>query len=130
MNTDAQTAAHILVVEDEPSMQVLLRHHLTRAGFRVTLVPNGLDAKEILQEQEFDLICSDVMMSGVDGIELCRWTKGQEKLKNIPFILLSSRAQNMDKEVGIEAGADVYLTKPFDVQELVNILKRLTGTTA
>lgn len=130
MSTDAQTAAHILVVEDEPSMQVLLRHHLTRAGFRVTLVPNGLDAKEILLKQQFDLICSDVMMSGVDGIELCGWAKERDDLKDIPFILLSSRAQNMDKEVGIDAGADVYLTKPFDVQELVNTLKRLTGQTA
>lgn len=128
MSTEAQTTAHILVVEDEPSMQVLLRHHLTKAGFHVTLVPNGLDAKEILSENRFDLICSDVMMSGIDGIELCQWVKGREGLKEIPFILLSSRAQNMDKEVGIEAGADVYLTKPFDVQELVTTLHRLTGS--
>ena len=118
---------HILVVEDEPSMQVLLRHHLKRAGFHVTLVPNGLEAKELLGREKFDLICSDVMMSGIDGIELCRWAKAVESLRNTPFVLLSSRAQHMDRELGIDAGADFYLTKPFDVKELLDSLKGLTN---
>ena len=116
----------ILVVEDEPSMQVLLLHHLTQVGFQVVLVSNGLDAQKRLTEEQFDLVCSDVMMSGIDGISLCRWAKSQETFRTLPFILLSSRAQHIDKEAGIEAGADVYLTKPFDVQQLVAIIKRFT----
>lgn len=121
------TQPKILVVEDESSMQVLLRYHLNQAGFHVTLVSNGLEAKDTLRENRFELICSDVMMSGIDGVELCRWVRCQDHLRDVPFILLSSRAQSRDQEIGIEAGADVYLTKPFDVQELVTILKRLAN---
>ena len=118
---------NVLIVEDEPSMQVLLRHHLLRAGFDVTLAPNGLEGKNLLEERTFDVICSDVMMSGIDGIQLCRWTKGEERLRGSPFVLLSSRAQNVDLEAGLKAGADVYLTKPFDVQKLVETLRSLAS---
>lgn len=115
-----------LVVEDEPSMQILLRFHLSRAGYDVTVASNGLEGKAMLEERNFDIICSDVMMSGIDGIELCGWAKSQDGIKDIPFVLLSSRAQATEKEIGIEAGADAYLTKPFDVEDLIMILNNLT----
>lgn len=126
MNTNLQ----ILVVEDEPSMQVLLKHVLGRAGYDITVVHNGLDAKKILMERSFDLICSDVMMSGIDGIQLCTWAHQQQSIREIPFIILSSRAQNGERELGIEAGADAYLTKPFDVQELVRTFDKLIAQRA
>jgi twitching motility two-component system response regulator PilH len=115
----------VLVVEDEPSMQVLLRHVLGRAGYEVSLATNGPEAKKILLERQFDLICSDVMMSGFDGIQLCTWVNQQPELRNIPFIILSSRAQLGERELGMRAGADAYLTKPFDVEELVMTLRSI-----
>lgn len=120
-----QNTYNILVVEDEPAMQVLLRHNLNRAGFRVQLVDNGLAAQELLGTQKFDIICSDVMMSHMNGVELCAWVKTQPHLEHIPFVLLSSRAQRGDRELGLQAGADRYLTKPFDVPALISMLQGL-----
>ncbi len=116
----------VLVVEDEPSMQILLKYTLRRAGFQVTLAINGAVARDMLGTQRFDVICSDVMMSGLDGMELCSWIKDQPELRDTPVVLLSSRAQQGDRDLGIEAGADVYMTKPFDVEELVTTLRRLS----
>lgn len=113
----------VLVVEDEPNMQVLLRHVLSRAGYEITLAPDGPNAKELLLSRKFDLICSDVMMSGIDGIQLCRWVNQQEALRDIPFVILSSRAQHGERELGMQAGANAYLTKPFDIQELIATLQ-------
>lgn len=113
----------VLVVEDEPSMQVLLRHILSRAGYDITLATNGPEAKELLLQREFDLICSDVMMSGIDGIQLCTWVNEQPQLRDIPFVILSSRAQHGEREMGMRAGANAYLTKPFDVAELLETLQ-------
>jgi CheY-like chemotaxis protein len=113
----------VLVVEDEPSMQVLLRHILSRAGYEITLATNGPEAKEFLLHRQFDLICSDVMMSGIDGIQLCTWVNEQPQLRDIPFVILSSRAQHGEREQGMRAGANAYLTKPFDVAELLETLQ-------
>jgi CheY-like chemotaxis protein len=116
---------HVLVVEDEPSMQILLRYILNRAGYDITLATNGPEAKELLLKHSFDLICSDVMMSGIDGIQLCTWVNEQPALRDIPFVILSSRAQHGERELGMRAGADAYLTKPFDVEELLETLRSL-----
>jgi two-component system, OmpR family, response regulator len=121
--------ASVLVVEDDPNMQTLLEHVLLWAGFNVTIADNGLVAKEKLSSDHYDLICSDVMMSGIDGIQLCIWVKSQESLRHIPFILLSARAQNGEKEVGLQAGADAYMTKPFDILELEQTLKKILSRT-
>ncbi|MDB5035935.1 MAG: Response regulator [Chlorobi bacterium] len=119
------TKPEVLVVEDEPSMQILLRHVLAKAGYTITVAPNGLEAKKILGGRTFDLICSDVMMSGIDGIQLCTWAHQQEGIRDIPFIILSSRAQHGERELGMEAGANAYLTKPFDIEELVKMFETL-----
>lgn len=119
----------ILVVEDETSMQILLKHLLTRAGFDVTMAANGMEAKDILAKRRFDIICSDVMMSGIDGIQLCTWVKKQDSLKDIPFVILSSRAQHGEKELGIQAGADAYLTKPFDIHDLLATIHKVLDQT-
>lgn len=120
-----QHNGHVLVVEDEPSMQTLLRHTFARAGYNVTVAPNALEALEFLENGGTDIICSDVMMSGMDGIAFCRQVKQSDGLRDIPFILLSSRAQRGDRELGLEAGADAYMTKPFDLLELAATVGRL-----
>jgi two-component system chemotaxis sensor kinase CheA len=114
---------HVLVVEDEPSMQILLRHVLNRAGYDISLATNGPEAKALLLAGDYDLICSDVMMSGIDGIQLCTWVNAQPGLRDIPFVILSSRAQHGEREEGMRAGADAYLTKPFDIEELLVTLQ-------
>lgn len=107
-------------------MQTLLRHLLQAAGFTVTLAVNGLQAQDILAERpHIDIILSDVMMSGIDGIQFCRWVKEQSDLRDIPFIILSSRAQHKEREVGLQAGADAYMTKPFDVQILLDTIREV-----
>lgn len=120
-----QHNGHVLVVEDEPSMQTLLRHTFSRAGYDVTVTPNAIEALEFLESGGTDIICSDVMMSGMDGITFCRHVKQNDGLRKIPFILLSSRAQRGDRELGLEAGADAYMTKPFDLLELAATVGRL-----
>jgi DNA-binding response OmpR family regulator len=119
MNNDTRD---VLIVEDEKHMQRLLSHLLERAGFNVTLASSGVQAKQILDARVFDLICSDVMMSGIDGLQLCSWVKEQDRLSQIPFVILSSRAQPGDKERGMSAGADAYLTKPFEIHQLMRTL--------
>jgi DNA-binding response OmpR family regulator len=115
----------VLVVEDEPSMQVLLRHILVRAGYDITMATDCYQAQDILARRRFDLICSDVMMSGINGLELCRWFHQQPGAYATPFILLSSRAQEGEREEGLQAGASAYLTKPFDIGELLAIFSEL-----
>jgi CheY-like chemotaxis protein len=115
----------VLVVEDEPSMQVLLMHVLVRAGYSITMAIDGHQAQENLTRSSFDLICSDVMMSGINGLELCRWFHRQPEGYATPFVLLSSRAQEGEREQGLQAGANAYLTKPFDIGELLAIFSEL-----
>ena len=117
-----KTYRKILVVEDEKSMQILLRHALAREGYAVTLAANGLEAKQFLAKEYFDLICSDVMMSGVDGIELCTWAKAQGSMKAVPFVILSSCAQLAEIADGYNAGADYYITKPFHMRYLLSVI--------
>jgi len=118
----------ILVVEDEPSMQRLLGHVLKNNGYHVVLAKNGSRGRDLLQaDTGFDLILSDVMMSGIDGIALCRWAKSTPSIQHIPFVMLSSRAQKGEREEGLGAGADVFMTKPFDVEKLVGTIHELTS---
>jgi DNA-binding response OmpR family regulator len=123
-----ETPKRVLVVEDEVSMRLLLQHVFTKEGYAVTTATNGLEAKQLLSVSPFDLICSDVMMSGVDGIELCTWVKSQEEMKRTPFVILSSRAQLAEIADGYKAGADFYVTKPFQLANLLStISKALAG---
>ena len=126
MITGSYTA---LIVEDEPNMQTLLRLTLSRAGFDVTMANDGLAARAVLRERSFDLVCSDVMMSGIDGIQLCKWIKTERDAPSTPVLLISSRAQCGDREAGIAAGADIYMTKPFDIQELEDAARTLAYST-
>ena len=119
----------ILVVEDDPNMQILLKHILTKAGYRVVVSENGAIAKTRLSTEPFDMVCSDVMIPGMDGIQLCTWLKKQELLKDIPFIILSARAQVFDKELGFQAHADAYITKPFLVQDVLDTVQKYLVST-
>lgn len=109
-----QTTSRILVVDDYPALVTITRHKLLKQGYEVLTAQNGQDAWEIIQEEIPDLIITDVEMPVMDGYELCRFVKADPKLRTIPVILVTSRIDTESLMKGIEAGADNYITKPYD----------------
>jgi DNA-binding response OmpR family regulator len=107
--------ARILVVEDEPQLAELIRAHLTANGHSVLIAGDGLTALQKVDEQPFDLIILDWMLPGIDGLEVCRRIRARSIT---PILMLTARAEELDRVLGLEVGADDYLTKPFSVREL------------
>lgn len=118
-------APHLLIVDDDRRIRDLLNRYLTEQGFRITIAADAAEARRKLGGLHFDLIILDVMMPGESGLSL---TKSLYENKTIPVILLTARVEAESRIAGLEAGADDYLSKPFDPRELVlrinNILRR------
>ena len=118
-------APHLLVIDDDRRIRELIRRYLSEHGFRVTLAADAQEARNQLEGLEFDLLVVDVMMPGETGISL---TKSISKDRRVPVLMLTALAETDNRIEGLEAGADDYLTKPFDPRELLlrinNILKR------
>ncbi len=112
--------AHILLVEDDSSLLRVTTLALQRAGYGVTARENGREALEAFGREPFDLVLLDVMLPGVDGFEVCREIR---RTHATPIVMLTARADTMDVVVGLELGADDYLTKPFEVPELIARLR-------
>ncbi|MGM0688507.1 MAG: response regulator transcription factor [Bacillota bacterium] len=110
---------HILVVEDEEDIVRLLSFHLEKEGYRVNSSGSGREALAIVLEQAPDLIILDIMLPEMDGLEVCRRLRSNEKTASIPVLILSARKEEFDKVLGLELGADDYMIKPFSVRELV-----------
>ena len=106
----------ILVVDDEPSLQKMLAHALEREGFQVQTVGDGEEALEAFKSYEPHLIILDIMLPKLDGTEVCRRIRAQS---DVPIIMLTAKDDEIDRVVGLELGADDYVTKPFAVRELV-----------
>jgi DNA-binding response OmpR family regulator len=106
----------ILVVDDEPSLVASLSYSLARAGFQVRIATDGPGALRVAREIDPDLIVLDVMLPGLDGFEVCRRLRAST---NAPILMLTARDDPMDRVVGLEVGADDYVTKPFSIRELV-----------
>jgi DNA-binding response OmpR family regulator len=115
---------HILVVEDEREIADLAELHLTDAGFRVSVEHSGRVAAERLQRDQFSLAILDIGLPGVDGLELCRRIRAREGAYT-PVLMLTARSSELDRVLGLEIGADDYLTKPFSVRELVARVKAI-----
>jgi len=113
-------AATILVVDDERNIVQLTRLYLAKEGFEVEVAYDGRQALEKAQSRHPDLIVLDVMMPEMDGFEVCRELR---KTSNVPIIILTARTDDVDKVVGLELGADDYVTKPFNPRELVARIK-------
>ena len=105
----------ILVVDDEPVVRDVVVRYLRRDGFSTLEAGNGDDARELIRQEEPALVVLDVMLPGTDGLELCRWIRSRSEL---PVILLTARVEETDRIVGLELGADDYVTKPFSPREL------------
>jgi DNA-binding response OmpR family regulator len=109
----------ILVVEDEPDLRVLLDRHLDRAGYRVSVAEDGIEALERAWAEPVDLVLLDLMLPHLDGIEVCRRLRHDERTARLPIIMLTAKNETADRIRGFEVGADDYINKPFNLQELV-----------
>src|SRR5438270_9022250 len=128
---DNQGVSTILVVDDEPIVREVVVRYLERDGFRTLEAASGDEAQRLLERHPPSLVVLDVMLPGIDGLELCRWIRSQSDL---PIVMLTARGEETDRIVGLELGADDYLTKPFSPRELAvrvrNLLRRTTRPTA
>lgn len=118
--------AEILVVEDEESLLQTLRYNLTRAGHDVRLATNGSQALDMIRGHPPELVVLDLMLPGLDGLDLCRAVRADlanPAVAHLPILMLTARDEEIDKVVGLEVGADDYLTKPFSMHELLARVK-------
>jgi DNA-binding response OmpR family regulator len=114
---------HISVVEDDPDISRLVRHHLEGAGFAVKLYPTGNAILAEAERQRPALFLLDIMVPGKDGLELCRQIRQTQSLAMIPVIFLTAKNSEADRVLGLELGADDYIPKPFSPRELVARVK-------
>ena len=105
----------VLVVDDEPIVREIVVRYLKRDGYATLEAADGEIARALLEREQLDLVVLDVMLPGADGLELCRWIRSRSEL---PVILLTARGEEADRIVGLEIGADDYVTKPFSPREL------------
>jgi DNA-binding response OmpR family regulator len=112
----------ILVVEDELALRETLEYSLQRQGYEVLTAADGLTAIDLAKAEEPDLLLLDLMLPGLDGFEVCRILRQD---MNVPILMLTAKADEIDKVVGLEVGADDYLTKPFSMRELLARVKAL-----
>ena len=113
----------VLLVEDEPAQREMLAYNLEAEGFDVITADNGEDGLILVDENDPDLIVLDWMMPQLSGIEVCRRLKSNSKTRQIPVIMLSGRAEEVDRVRGLETGADDYVVKPYSVIELMARVK-------
>jgi DNA-binding response OmpR family regulator len=113
-------SARILLVDDEQSIQTLLSYPLRKEGYDVVQATDGRQALERFDEQAFDLVVLDLMLPKVDGLEICRQLRSRSA---VPIIMLTAKSEEIDKVVGLELGADDYITKPFSLREFSSRIK-------
>jgi CheY-like chemotaxis protein len=117
----------ILICDDDPVILRLLQVNLELEGYEVLLAHHGEHAIEVATEQNPDLVILDIMMPKLDGYQTCQRLKASDSTKEIPVVFLSAKAQQTDIERGKEFGVADYLTKPFDPNDLIDVVQRLVG---
>jgi phosphate regulon transcriptional regulator PhoB len=122
--------SNILIVDDEPDLVELVSYNLKKEGFGVVAAADGEDALQKIKKTDFAIILLDLMLPGIQGMELCRIIRGNPKTEHVPIIMLTAKGEEADKIRGLETGADDYMTKPFSPKELiarVNAVLRRAG---
>ena len=109
----------ILVIDDEADLVELVAYNLRKEGFEVSSASDGEEALTKIRKGKFNLLILDLMLPGIQGMELCRILRNDPKTKNLPIIMLTAKGEEIDKIVGLEMGADDYIAKPFSPRELV-----------
>jgi DNA-binding response OmpR family regulator len=117
--------ARILVAEDDPDIAHLLAHYLQRAGFEADLVATGRDVLPRLKKAPPDVLLLDLMLPGLDGLEVCRAVRADHHTAAIPIIMVTAKGEESDRIVGLELGADDYITKPFSPNEVIARIRAL-----
>lgn len=113
----------IVIIEDEKDIVDLVRYNFRKEGFEVESFSNGKEGLESLRKNQADLVLLDVMLPDLDGIEICKRVRADERLKGLPIIFLTAKGEEIDRVVGLEIGADDYVVKPFSPRELVARVK-------
>ena len=117
--------ANILIADDEPNQLELMSFNLSNAGYSIIKAANGKEAIELIENHSPDLIILDWMMPKMSGIDVCRTLRSRPETKQIPIIILSARSEDSDKSLGLDTGADDYISKPFSPKELISRVKAL-----
>jgi DNA-binding response OmpR family regulator len=123
--TRAKNASRVLLVEDDQHIRELVELHLQLEGLTVVPVSDGNDGLALARTDAFDLIVLDLMLPGLDGVTVCRAIRRESRNSDVPILMLTARRDEVDKVLGLDSGADDYLTKPFGVRELVARVRAL-----
>lgn len=115
----------ILVTEDSPTILAIVKETLESQGFSVITAVDGQEGLKIAREEKPDLIILDLMLPKLDGYKVCRMLKFDEKYKKIPIVMFTAKAEEADRKIGIEVGADAYVSKPFDPEVLLAKINEL-----
>jgi phosphate regulon transcriptional regulator PhoB len=119
----------ILVVDDEPDLVELVSYNLTKEGFDVSSASDGEEALRKIREGGFDLLILDLMLPGIQGMELCRMLRKDPKTEGLPIIMVTAKGEEVDRVLGLEIGADDYIAKPFSPRELTARVKAVLRRT-
>jgi DNA-binding response OmpR family regulator len=122
---EASVARKILVVDDEAVLVETIAYNLEQAGYRVVTASDGNSALEAARSEDPDLILLDIMLPGIDGLEVCRQLRRESSTATTPIVMLTAKGDEIDKVVGLEVGADDYVTKPFGRRELLARVRAL-----
>lgn len=114
--------AKVIVVDDEPFILMMIEDKLKKAGIEVITLRESRNALQVIKKEKPDLIILDWMMPELSGIELCRMVKTDAEIKEIPVYLLTAKGQDADKQLGLQCGASLYITKPFSPKALLEIV--------
>ncbi len=109
--------SHILIVEDETTLAETIAYNLREEGYRTTMAADGVAALQAFRQEQPDLVLLDVMLPGIDGLDVCRQIRKESA--DTPVLILTAKAREIDKVIGLEVGADDYITKPFGMLELI-----------
>jgi len=112
------TQKHLLIVEDDEDIAELMTHNLAREGFKITVAASGEDALKKVRSETYDCVLLDIMLPGIDGMDVCRALKKNAKTQNIPVVMVTAKGEESDIVSGLELGADDYLVKPFSPRVL------------
>lgn len=120
----------ILIVDDEEHIIELIKFNLENSGYETLTATNGIDALRIIREESPRLILLDIMLPGMDGYDICKEIRKDSVIANIPVIMITAKGEEVDKILGLELGADDYITKPFSIRELIARVKALIRRTS
>lgn len=124
-----QNRKTILIVDDEEHILELLKYNLEKAGYKVVASENGGDTFRLMKDHVVDLLVLDLMLPDMDGIEICKRIRQWDEYARLPIIMLTAKSEEIDRIIGLELGADDYVTKPFSVKELVVRVKTVLRRT-